>query len=311
MLQDSAARERVYAAFINSPYREAKVDFKQFLREASSGRFSEDLAARQGRSAAQLLQELDGLPKLEMYLPVPAHRTEWKGGANLLIGTIGSEDSDPVVFALGGARVSGITHLAPPSTPVILLRRAEHFLPRSSDASMMACPPELNCEGGGGGGGGGGTGGGGSSVQGLWLENIKVTDLHEGWGSGAPELEVIIERLNASQQSTGEWYCAGEHWDSYSGRYFDLNDANVLWTGDAFLAPGSTYPYWEFARVLVNEDDDGNDCNGGGFPSWGNPNIAGNDDDQVGVTSPFRPTAGPSTGNFGDVRELLVIFGIR
>jgi len=122
-LADPAFRARVHAELDRSPYREHKLPFQRFLA-ADGGVGLAALARRTGRPASDLAHEADAAIPLEMYLPVPAHRRAWTGGADVLVATAIADHDVPVAFDLhGNRRLLDPEH--PPATPVIAVVAVE------------------------------------------------------------------------------------------------------------------------------------------------------------------------------------------
>jgi len=256
-LADPAFRARVHAELDRSPYREHKLPFQRFLA-ADGGVALAALARRTGRPASDLAREADAAIPLEMYLPVPAHRHAWTGGANVLVATAIGDHDVPVAFDVhGNRRLLDPAH--PPATPVIAVVPVEtDFSPKPS--ALIECLE--SCGGGGGGGGSGGGGGGGVSPPppspGLYMTKAHFVDDFEGWLKGGPEFEVHILGQKGTSDSLTDYQCAGEKQPApYS---FDQNDLD--WSGSVMLFSKSQLDAYHAAhpgqnvRVFVIEDDD-------------------------------------------------------
>src|SRR5437870_7603505 len=172
-LADPAFRARVHAELDRSPYREHKLPFQRFLA-ADGGVALAALARRTGRPASDLAREADAAIPLEMYLPVPAHRHAWTGGANVLVATAIADHDVPVAFDVHGNRQL-LDPEHPPATPVIAVVPVEtEFSPKPS--ALIAC---LEYCGGGGGGGGSGVSPPPPS-PGLYMTKAHFVDDFEG-----------------------------------------------------------------------------------------------------------------------------------
>src|SRR5437660_212947 len=208
-LADPAFRARVHAELDRSPYREHKLPFQRFLA-ADGGVALAALARRTGRPASDLAREADAAIPLEMYLPVPAHRHAWTGGANVLVATAIGDHDVPVAFDVhGNRRLLDPAH--PPATPVIAVVPVEtDFSPKPS--ALIECLE--SCGGGGGGGGSGGGGGGGVSPPppspGLYMTKAHFVDDFVGWLKGGPGVEVTILGRNGQSGWLTDYHCAGE-----------------------------------------------------------------------------------------------------
>src|SRR5437762_1576001 len=124
--------------------RRHKLPFQRFLA-ADGGVGLAALARGTGRPTSDLTHEADAAIPLEMYLPVPAHRRAWTGGANVLVATAIGDHDVPVAFDVhGNRRLLDPEH--PPATPVIAVVPVEtDFSPKPS--ALIACVEY--CGGGG------------------------------------------------------------------------------------------------------------------------------------------------------------------
>lgn len=118
-------RMYVHDAIANSPYTEGKLDFSAEIEKSSNGLLRQLAEVRQQEDAT-VLATVDSLMKLELYLPVLAHREAWRGGSDLLIASLISDDGDFEIsaFSLDG-RSMPVSQAAPPSTPTLALVPAE------------------------------------------------------------------------------------------------------------------------------------------------------------------------------------------
>jgi hypothetical protein len=248
-LKNPAFRAYVKAQLDASPFGEHKLQFQSFLG-ASGGRALRHLAEENGEPAADIEREAKGAIALEIYFPVPAHRSAWTGDDNLLVAT-GITDRDvPVAFDIRGGR-----HLldpdTPPATPVLAL------VPVETDFS--AAPQRLQClDCGGGGGGGGGDVQPPAPPPGLYMTKAHFVQDFEGWLKGAPEFEVHILGQSGQTDSLMSYQCAGER---QYGPYF-FNQDNLDWSGQVLLFSKQQLDQYnavhpgQNVRVFVVEDDD-------------------------------------------------------
>jgi hypothetical protein len=184
-----------------------------------------------------------------MYLPVPAHRRAWTGGADVLVATAIADHEVPVAFDVhGNRRLLDPEH--PPATPVIAVVPVEtDFSPRPSP--LIAC---LEYCGGGGGGGASPP----PPPAGLYMTKAHFVDDFEGWLKGSPEFEVHILGQKGQSDSLTDYQCAGEK--QPAPYYFDQNDLD--WSGSVLLFSKSQLDAYNAAhpgknvRVFVVEDDD-------------------------------------------------------
>jgi hypothetical protein len=246
-LGDPAFRARVHAQLDRSPYREHKLPFQRFL--AADGAVALAALARgTGRPASDLAREADAAIPLEMYLPVPAHRRAWTGGADVLVATAIGDHDVPVAFDVhGNRRLLDPEH--PPATPVIAVVPVEtDFSPKPS--ALIACLEYC--------GGGGGGGSPPPPAPGLYMTKAHFVDDFEGWLKGSPEFEVHILGQKGQTDSLTDYQCAGEK--QLAPYYFDQNDLD--WSGSVMLFSQAQLDAYNTAhpgqnvRVFVVEDDD-------------------------------------------------------
>src|SRR3989454_9930080 len=130
-----------------SPFREHKLHFQRFLA-AGGGRARDEVARHAGVAARELEGEAQAAVPLEIYLPVPAHRSAWRGGAHVLVATALRDHDVPVAFDPQGHRIL-LDPDRPPATPVIALVPVEtDFTPQPS---VQLCMEDCGTGGGGGG----------------------------------------------------------------------------------------------------------------------------------------------------------------
>src|ERR1044071_2274144 len=146
-LRNAAFRAYLKAQLDASPYREHKLQFQTFLA-ANSGHALRQIASENGLSEASIAEQAKAAIELEVYLPVPAHRTAWTGDENILVATALTDDDPPIAFDANGRR-QVLDPKMPPATPVLAVVPVEtDFSVRP--ARVMECITE--CDGGGGGG---------------------------------------------------------------------------------------------------------------------------------------------------------------
>jgi len=252
-MQNYAFRAFVSAQLRASPIPERKLQFQPFLKTAG-GRALRFMAQATGTPATDLEREA-GAFGLELYFPVPAHRTAWRGGEDVLVATALDDHEAPIAFDLAGRR-HVLSPDKPPATPVLALVPLE-----TEFGNLEAC---LDCDAGGGGGSGGGTGDGGGGgdptppAPGLYMTRAHFERDFEGWLKGNPEFEVHVLGQRGTTDSLAPLQCAGEH---AGGPFtFDQNDED--WSGSVLLFSktqidtyNAEHPNQNF-RVFVVEDDD-------------------------------------------------------
>lgn len=266
-------RERVARRFALALRRP---EFRAYIRQAfdtstvDEGKIAVDgfMRAGQGRGERALREVESGDPdadagaRLEMYFPVPEHRAAWRGGTDLLVGTIGADGELPVAFTLDGQRVA-LDPEQPPSVPVLAVVPRETDFSRAGrrNISFAMC---TDCDEGGGSGGGsggaGGSGGGGSSapIEGLYLRQSHLNSTYESWLKGKPEIEILMLGQKGLTDSLTTYQCINEH--AVSPYNFNQDDKD--WTGSALLMSQAQLDNFRAAhpgqalRLFMVEDDD-------------------------------------------------------
>lgn len=248
-LADPGFRSDLKARLDASPHREHKLWFQHFLA-AEHGRARDALARHAGRAPADLGREADTTIALELYLPVPAHRRAWTGGANVLVATAIGDHDVPVAFDTRGRRML-LDPKTPPATPVIALVPVETDF-TSPPSPLVACL--VACDGGGS--------IAGTTIPplapGLYMTQSHFVDDFEGWLKGSPEFEVHILGQKGQTDSLTDYQCAGEH--QPAPYYFDQN--NLDWSGQVMLFSRTQIDQYNAShpgqnvRVFVVEDDD-------------------------------------------------------
>src|SRR2546422_793012 len=239
-----------------SPFREHKLHFQRFLA-AGGGRARDEVARHAGVAARELEGEAQAAVPLEIYLPVPAHRSAWRGDANVLVATALRDHDVPVAFDPQGHRIL-LDPDRPPATPVIALVPVEtDFTPRPA---MQLCQEDC-----GSGGGGGGSPPPTPSptpppapTPGLYMTQAHFAADFEGWLKGAPEFELHVLGQKGQTDSLTDYQCAGEK--QPAPYYFDQNGLD--WGGSVMVFSKSQIDGYNAAhpgqnvRVYVVEDDD-------------------------------------------------------
>ncbi|HEV8265467.1 MAG TPA: hypothetical protein VGQ06_10985 [Gemmatimonadales bacterium] len=247
-LRNPAFRAYLKAQLDASPFAEHKLQFQRFLG-ASGGRARRQLAAENGETEADVAREADAAIALEVYLPVPAHRTAWTGDDNVLVATALTDREAPVAFdPRGGRRL--LDPASPPATPVIAV------VPVETDFAVAPQRTECleNC-------------GGGSPppppsptppAPGLYMTQAHFVQDFEGWLKGAPEFEAHILGQKGQTDSLVSYQCAGEN----SGGPYYFNQDRLDWSGSVLLFSQEQLDQYNAAhpgqniRVFFVEDDD-------------------------------------------------------
>jgi len=249
-LADPAFRARFRARLAQSPYPEGKLHLQRTLE--ADGATERRALARLSRETPEVADSVyRSAPALEVYFPVPEHRSAWRGDTRLLVATAARDGEIPVAFDLQGGR-----HLLdptrPPQTPVLAMVPVEtdfDLVRANATAGTNAtCPDPNSC---------GGSGGGASPIHGLYMTKAHFRDDFEGWLKGSPEFEIHIMGQKGSTDSLTRLQCSGEH---SVGPY--AWDGGTDWSGNVLLFSQNqidlykaTHPGESF-RIVALEDDD-------------------------------------------------------
>ncbi|HEY7192425.1 MAG TPA: hypothetical protein VH439_01700 [Gemmatimonadales bacterium] len=255
-LKNPAFRAYLKAQLDASPYREHKLQFETFVA-ANSARALREIAAANGTTKDALETQVRGSGRgrgaiaLEIYFPVPGHRSAWQGDENVLVATALRDDDPPVAFDPEGRRYI-LDPKTPPAIPVLAVVPVETDFSRIP-ARVVECT--TNCDGGGG---AGGPVPPPPPAPGLYMTKSHFVQDFEGWLKGSPEFEVHILGQKGTTDSLYDYQCAGEH---AGGPYtFDQNDLD--WSGNVLLFSKTQLDQYNAAhpnqnlRVFVVEDDD-------------------------------------------------------
>ncbi|MEZ4456602.1 MAG: hypothetical protein R2882_08655 [Gemmatimonadales bacterium] len=250
-LRDPAFRASVYRALAESPFPEGKVELRSFL-DRDGGAERRQFVRLADASGTTIANDVDRGRAIEVYFPVPEHRSRWHGGTDVIVATALGDGERPVAFDLAGRRSSLSGEIAP-ETPVLMVSPAETDFARRP--ALLECLVDCGSDTGGG-----GTTGTGSSttVHGLFLTATRFTEKFEPWYKGSPEFEVHVLGQTGSSNEMTTYQCAGEH---AGGPYtFDQND--LTWQGSVMLLSqaqidqyNQQHPGQNF-RIMVVEDDD-------------------------------------------------------
>lgn len=256
-LNNPVFRAEVLAALEGSHQREGRIHLQRFLLR-HQGRALGRKAAAAGVPVHQLRADLAAAPSMEVYLPVPAHRSAWRGGTNVLVATARADGEVPVAFDLQG-RQRLLDPLAPPDEPVIALQTwegrdgvacADEVTrecggwddPDWQEPEAPAPPPAFTPTGGG-----------------LYLTGTRFFDTFESWLKGAPEFEVHVLGNKTGTTEMVSYQCVGER----AGGPYAWNQDDLTWTGSALMFSQAQFDQFDAlhpgqgVRLLILEDDDG------------------------------------------------------
>lgn len=241
-LRDEQFRSQLKQDLDRSPVREGKLHFQRYLA-ASEGRARSAMARASAESEEAVSRDAAGAPALELYLPVPEHRSRWSGGEHVLVATVDDERQPPVAFSPRGQRII-LSPDAPPEVPVLALVPVETDFDRPRGLAQIQGSP--------------GDGGSSPLPYGLYMTNSHLVESFESWVKGAPEIEVHVLGQAGKTDSLTSYSCAGGAAAGYY--YFDQNKLD--WSGNVLLMTQaqinnykSNHPDQNL-RVFLVEDDD-------------------------------------------------------
>lgn len=251
-LADAEFRAAVHAGIRDSRQREQRFQLQRFLF-ANSHRELTRLGRATGDGVAADA-DLRAAPSMEVYLPVTAHRSAWRGGTDILVATSQEDGEIPVAFDLRG-RKHLLDPARPPSTPVLAIQRWEGADDTPCEAACTlgielgdgdptpppVYPPSPGTSGG------------------LFLTGSRFYDKFESWLKGAPEFEIHILGQKTGTAELTSYQCIGEQ----AGAPYAFNQDDLTWSGSVMmfsttqLADFTTAHPGQGVRLLVLEDDDG------------------------------------------------------
>jgi hypothetical protein len=253
-----AFRARIRMELDRSPFPEQKLHFQRLLTSGAQP-LAAEVARLNGEAEEAVSADALSAAALELYLPVPAHRAAWNGGADVLVATAVADGDVPVAFDARGRRLE-LSPESPPRTPVLALVPAETDFDRARPRqkvgeAAVVCPysasGEITAHCGSG-------GGGGTTTPGLWMTFASFTHTFEGWLKGSPEFEIHILGQAGTSDSLKSYQCAGEH----AGGPYAFDQNSLTWTGNVLLFSQAQIDGYkqqhpgQSVRVFALEDDD-------------------------------------------------------
>jgi hypothetical protein len=234
-----------------SPFPEGKLHLQRLL-QAGDHKLLNEVARLSGSARADVEADARDAIPLEVYFPVPAHRTAWSGGSDVLVASAREDRENPVGYDVTGRR-QVLSAVSPPATPVLAVVPVEtNFdqpLGPGSEATCTECSP-------------GGTGGGGTGTSapppGLYMTYSHFVQDFEGWLKGEPEFEFHVLGQAATTDSLRDYQCAG----NAAGGYYRFDQNALNWSGSVLLfsqtqlnSYRTAHPNQNF-RIIALEDDD-------------------------------------------------------
>lgn len=139
-------RTAVYEAMLASPWRERKIVLPDFLT-TEGGEVLRRAILRAGVSQEQLTSAFTSLPPLDLYIPFPIQRREWKGSATAaVLYTMdpddvvihGLADGEPLVYERVGGQPPSLAFVLHPAETKIMRRGLQLASGLSASATVAA-----------------------------------------------------------------------------------------------------------------------------------------------------------------------------
>lgn len=228
---------------------EFKLEFASYMA-GRGGLLIDGMARRGGLAPISFEGALSAVRRLELYVPVAAHRAMWTGIDTILVALQLDEQERPVAFSPGGQRIV-LNGDHPPVHPVLGLVSAEgdfstqlpmnlqgkalancfvaeaetlaqagqrcalnltRMKSRSTSANAAATKPLFS-------GAADTTLASDPTILGLYANFIRVLNTGEHWIRGKPEIELhATAKRSTSDGSARQFQCAGEHANN-AGQY--------------------------------------------------------------------------------------------
>ena len=247
-LADPDFRAYLKGQLDQSPYVEHKLQLQRFLH-GSGQRALKDIARLNATTETTIEAEAERAIPLEFYFPVPAHRSAWAGGPDLLVASARQDHDSPIAYDVNGRR-QVLSPDAPPATPVLAIEPVEtNFGPDGVTANQVdpippPPPPPLPPP---------------QPPHGLYMTYAHFVQDFEGWFKGDPEFEIHILGQAGTSDSLRDYQCAG----NAAPGYYRFDQNSLTWSGSSVLlfteaqlsSYKSAHPDQNF-RVIALEDDD-------------------------------------------------------
>ncbi|MDP9176579.1 MAG: hypothetical protein M3O61_02765 [Gemmatimonadota bacterium] len=280
-LANDAFRAEVLQQMRNAPFKEHKLELRQYLNPGRLAR----LSSASGKSANELASALQTVRALEFYMPIQSQRESWTGDANILVASQLDDGEEIVAFDLKGRQVA-LTEESPPSLPTLTLVPVETRFNNAPDrkksvnindrggrsiGTMVRCNENpaacssttgnraleinkvIDC------GDCGGGGGGSYGTPGFYMTFSRIVDMGEPWTKGSPEIEVHVHGpVGGGDPLYGkDLACSGQ--ESQLARRFDQdhafwNGSVLIWTQAQATSFNAEFPNGH--HIMFWEDDD-------------------------------------------------------
>jgi hypothetical protein len=244
-LADPAFRLYLKQQLDGSPFAEHKLHLQKLLH-ASHRRVLKDVARLSASSEAVVEADASEAAPLEIYFPVPAHRSQWSGGGEVLVASAWEDRDAPVGYDVIGRRYV-LSPDEPPTVPVLAIVPVETNFTQANEVAEATCttcePPPTSPL---------------PPPGGLYMTYSHFVQDFEGWLKGEPEFEIHILGQAGTSDSLRDYQCSG----ASAGGYYRFDQNKLDWSGSVLLFSQtqlnnyrSAHPNQNF-RIIALEDDD-------------------------------------------------------
>ncbi len=245
-LGDAGFRSYLKGELDRSPFIENKLQLQELLSR-SNRQVLREVARLAGEPESAVEADAKNADPLEVYLPVPTHRAQWKGGPDVLVASASEDHEAPVAYDVKGRR-KVLSASTPPAIPVLAIVPVETDFGHEAVSYAVAPPaPTLPAP---------------SPTPappaGLYMTYARFVQDFEGWFKGSPEYEIHILGQSGISDSLTDYQCAGEP----AGGYYRFDQNSLSWSGRVLLfsqaqlnSYKTAHPNQNF-RIIALEDDD-------------------------------------------------------
>ncbi|OGC90163.1 MAG: hypothetical protein A2W25_17475 [candidate division Zixibacteria bacterium RBG_16_53_22] len=195
LLADPGIRNHLRAEIKRSSRREQIIFLDEFLASASklSGQSDKvrgkcDDALGKAKKAKQRFNQADIInalvsPEVDVYFPARDHRDKWTGSDDVLVGvgTLNGEAETIKAYSVKTQQSLSLNTTEPPASPVIMVSPCEHDSHEAPPPLETSDVPQSKSE----------TPKEGKNSY-LQTSYFKITNDHEPWTSGDPEIYVLV-----------------------------------------------------------------------------------------------------------------------
>jgi hypothetical protein len=280
-------RLEIKMAIATSVMKEHKLHFASFLQ--GRGRIVSAMEGQDSSRITTVQSAVARVRELEFYMPVAAHREQWSGDENVLVGVLLLEKDSPIAFNTRGERMV-LSPTVPPQTPTLFLVPNETNLSaqiplnrqgraavacqsiasESLEAAATRCTGRANLPLAGSVGfvpgvrpsvltppsSVSGSFSDDPQIGGLRLEFLRVIDDGEPYALGDPEIEVhIVAKRSRDDGHIHDYQCSGEHAADIAGYQPGVRDQAYVFDQNDHFWNGSVLLLNKFQMDEIQQDE--------------------------------------------------------